>query len=45
MNDKKTWNFRAAGERRGQVICPSGSLLTGLSSLISDFPKNISDPA
>ena len=24
------------------VICPSGGLLTGLSSLISDFPKNIS---
>ena len=24
------------------VICPSGCLLTGLSSLISDFPKNIS---
>src|SRR5882724_9690273 len=27
-----------------QVICPSGGLLTGLSSLISDFPKNISVP-
>src|ERR1700682_5603708 len=26
------------------VICPSGSLLTGLSSLISDFPKNILVP-
>jgi len=26
------------------VICPSGGLLTGLSSLISDFPKNISIP-
>jgi hypothetical protein len=26
------------------VICPSGSLLTGVSSLISDFPKNISVP-
>jgi hypothetical protein len=24
------------------VICPSGGLLTGVSSLISDFPKNIS---
>ena len=24
------------------VICPSGGLLTGLSSLISDFPKDIS---
>jgi hypothetical protein len=27
-----------------QVICPSGGLLTGLSSLISDFPKNILVP-
>jgi hypothetical protein len=27
-----------------QVICPSGGLLTGLSSLISDFPKDISVP-
>ena len=26
------------------VICPSGGLLTGLSSLISDFPKDISVP-
>ena len=26
------------------MICPSGGLLTGLSSLISDFPKNISVP-
>src|SRR5882724_2395140 len=30
--------------RPAQVICPSGSLLTGLSSLISDFPKDISVP-
>ena len=30
--------------RRYQVICPSGGLLTGLSSLISDFPKNILVP-
>src|SRR6266481_5221170 len=30
--------------RPAQVICPSGALLTGLSSLISDFPKNISVP-
>jgi hypothetical protein len=30
---------------RSQVICPSGGLLTGLSSLISGFPKNISVPA
>jgi hypothetical protein len=27
-----------------QVICLSGSLLKGLSSLISDIPKNISVP-
>jgi hypothetical protein len=27
--------------RRRQVICPSGGLSTGVSSLISDFPKNI----
>jgi len=27
-----------------RVICPSGGLLTGLSSLISDFPKNILVP-
>ena len=26
------------------VICPSGCLSTGVSSLISDFPKNISVP-
>ena len=26
------------------VICPSGGFLTGVSSLISDFPKNISVP-
>ncbi len=26
------------------VICPSGGLLTGVSSLISDFPKDISVP-
>jgi hypothetical protein len=30
--------------RRRVVICPSGGFLTGLSSLISDFPKNISVP-
>ena len=34
----------AAALATTQVICPSGSLLTGLSSLISDFPKNISVP-
>jgi hypothetical protein len=27
-----------------QVICPSGGLSTGVSSLISDIPKNISVP-
>src|SRR5258708_24027462 len=27
-----------------EVICPSGSFLTGVSSLISDFPKDISVP-
>jgi hypothetical protein len=26
----------------GLLICPSGGFSTGLSSLISDFPKNIS---
>src|SRR5882724_2383059 len=31
--------------RRRAVICPSGGLLTAVSSLISDFPKNISVPA
>jgi hypothetical protein len=31
------------GERR-RLICPSGCLSMGLSSLISDFPKNISVP-
>src|SRR5712692_1338298 len=30
--------------RPAPVICPSGGLLTGLSSLISGFPKNISVP-
>jgi hypothetical protein len=30
--------------RPAQVICPSGGFLTGLSSLISDFQKNISVP-
>src|SRR3984893_4714401 len=28
--------------RPADVICPPGALLTGVSSLISDFPKNIS---
>jgi hypothetical protein len=31
-------------EQRGPLICPTGRLLTGVSSLISDFPKNISVP-
>src|SRR5712671_7767720 len=30
--------------RRRAVICPSGRLLTGVSSLISYFPKNFSVP-
>jgi hypothetical protein len=30
--------------RPARVICPSGGLLTGVSSLISDFPKDISAP-
>src|SRR6266849_10052543 len=30
--------------RPAQVICPSGGLLTGVSSLFSGFPKNISVP-
>jgi hypothetical protein len=35
----------AARMARGTaLICPSGGLLTGVSSLISDFPKNISVP-
>src|SRR5712664_1220257 len=42
-------HFRASSTGRmndfcPQVICPSGGFLTGLSSLISDFPKNISVP-
>src|SRR6266496_6407862 len=32
------------GAQPAQVICPSGCLSTGVSSLISDFPKNISVP-
>jgi hypothetical protein len=31
-------------DKTAQVICPSGCFLTGVSSLISDFPKNISVP-
>ena len=30
--------------RKRLLICPSGGFLTGVSSLISDFPKNISVP-
>ena len=44
LDNKKTWNFRAAVERLGLLICPTGGFSTGLSSLISDFPKNISVP-
>src|ERR1700681_1732351 len=36
--------LKASTTRLAQVICPSGGLSTGLSSLISDFPKNISVP-
>ena len=44
LDNKKTWHFRAAVERLGLLICPSGGLSTGLSSLISDIPKNIFVP-
>src|SRR6266700_3891084 len=37
-------SIRATAACARGVICPSGGLLTGLSSLISDFPKNISVP-
>jgi hypothetical protein len=30
--------------RTGRLICPSGGLLKGVSSFISDFPKNILVP-
>jgi hypothetical protein len=36
--------LKALTTRLVQVICPSGGLLKGVSSLISDFPKNISVP-
>jgi hypothetical protein len=36
--------LKAFTTRLVQVICPSGGLLKGVSSLISDFPKNISVP-
>ncbi|HEY6754696.1 MAG TPA: hypothetical protein VI077_08265, partial [Pseudolabrys sp.] len=36
--------FASRVERLSLLICPSGGFLTGLSSLISDFPKNISVP-
>jgi hypothetical protein len=39
MRKQTAWTTRPA-----QVICPSGAFLTGLSSFISDFPKNISVP-
>src|ERR1700675_1767144 len=40
-----TSGTRAEFALRGRVvICPSGGFLPGVSSLISDFPKNISVP-
>src|SRR5450631_2003403 len=36
--------LKAFTTRLVQVICPSGGLLKGVSSIISDFPKNISVP-
>jgi hypothetical protein len=45
QNEEKICKFpRLLVERLSLLICPSGGLLTGLSSLISDFPKNISVP-
>jgi hypothetical protein len=41
---RKPGAFASRVERLGLLICPSGCLLTGVSSLISDFPKNISVP-
>src|ERR1700694_4747378 len=39
-----TWKPHMSDPGQSSVICPSGGLLTGVSSLISDFPKNISVP-
>jgi len=41
---RKPGAFASRVEWLGLLICPSGGFLTGLSSLISDFPKNISVP-
>ena len=38
----KSCAFASRVERLGLVICPSGCFLTGVSSLFSGFPKNIS---
>jgi hypothetical protein len=38
------WSSRAMTACARVVICPTGGLSTGLSSLISDFPKNILVP-
>src|SRR6267142_4491355 len=37
-------DFAALHPGYSRVICPSGCFLTGVSSLISDFPKNIFVP-
>jgi hypothetical protein len=39
LSEKKIRNFRAAVERLGLVICPSGG--RAVESFLSDFPKNI----
>jgi len=41
---RKPGAFALRVEWLGLLICPSGGFLTGLSSLISDFPKDISVP-
>jgi hypothetical protein len=43
-SEKKSGISAPRVERLSLVICPSGCFLTGLSSLISDFPKDISVP-
>jgi hypothetical protein len=44
MDFAQAQRIQRIDDKTAQVICPSGCLLTGLSSLISDFPKNISVP-
>jgi hypothetical protein len=44
MDFAQAQRIQRIDDKTAQVICPSGGLLTGLSSLISDFPKNISVP-